>query len=219
MKLVDTFAELFAQIQLLFGDDEERHQSYDYQQLRSLTEAMLIEQQSAAQSAGYTVETINSARFAVFTLIDELVLSSNWDGRGQWRASMLQKNHFGTVQGGVEFFDRLQRLNPFNPLERDIREVFYYCLTLGFKGKYYRSEDEPQLRTLVDNNLQVLSDAPKDKIYPRAYESNYEKAIIPTTPIDWKPVFIAAPVLTWVAFYLYYKTNILTLIQKLIAEL
>ena len=218
MRLVDTFAELFATLLEMFGSSELCH-SYDYAHLRERIEALLEAQILDARAQNFDEHYIQMARFAVVAHIDEVVLASQWQERDDWRASLLQKQLFSSTRGGVMFFEKLQALNPFNPAERDVREVYFYCLAMGFKGQYYRPEDEAILLSLQESNLEALAGEYKACLFPQVYATAPAQGKIPTTPMQWLPVWVAAPILAMVALYLHYRADIDSLIQQLIAEL
>jgi len=218
MKLVDSFAELFACLLEVFGSEGD-YQGYDYQQLRDRIESLFAEQLKVSSGMGLDDHYIQSARFAVVSYIDELVLSSDWEGRSQWKSDLMQRDIYNTSQGGIEFFENLQKLNSFNPVEREVREVYFYCLSMGFKGQYYRPEDEATLIGLVDSNLDVLAEDTSGCLYPLAYEKVVAEGVLPTSPVDWRPVWVATPILTVVALYLFYKAEIYMLLQQLVVEL
>ena len=100
-----------------------------------------------------SAEEYNEARFAICAWVDEALLSSSWQGRGEWQKDSLQRRFFQTSDAGEEFFERLNRLGP---QQRDARELYYLCLAMGFKGRYHQAGDEPLLEQLKTSNLKYL---------------------------------------------------------------
>jgi len=124
----------------------------------------------AAQSAS-PVER-EEARFALVVFADEMVLRSDWEGRGEWLAEPLQLQLFRTNRGGDEFFERLARLRAEHT---DAREVFFLCLAFGFEGQY--ADREPERRALIAQNFEMLRVAGRaadvattSPLTPAAYE-------------------------------------------------
>ena len=50
-----------------------------------------------------------------------------------------------------------KKLNSIGPHQRDVREVYYICLAMGFAGQYCNEGDDYLLEQLKTSNLKVLS--------------------------------------------------------------
>ncbi len=85
--------------------------------------------------------------------VDEAVLTSAWPEAQRWQGQQLQKILFNTSRAGVEFFQRLESLPG---TEKAVREVFYFCLMLGFKGRYAFTSDRLMLDSIKQKQLEVL---------------------------------------------------------------
>jgi type IV / VI secretion system protein, DotU family len=96
-------------------------------------------------------DTIAEAKYALIALIDETVLSVPGICRDYWMSRPLQLEHFGDNIAGQEFYNKLQKmlLQPEN--KKDVLEVYYLCLSLGFEGKYKISN--PEERTAIMEDL------------------------------------------------------------------
>lgn len=75
-------------------------------------------------------------KYALAAFIDELVMSSNWDGKLAWMANTLQWQYFGEHRGGEGYFNRLAELRQQGSEKVDLLELYYLCLELGFQGMY-----------------------------------------------------------------------------------
>ena len=95
----------------------------------------------------------DQARFVVCAWIDESILGSPWQHRDQWQREQLQRLYYNTFEAGEEVFDRL---NAIGYQQNDVREVYFLCLSLGFKGKFIRPEDDFLLEQLKTSNLKLL---------------------------------------------------------------
>lgn len=82
----------------------------------------------------FQVEATDAALFAVCAWADEQIMNSEWEGvSDRWSNTLLQKVFFDTSLAGSEFFDKMNNLSTRQMLAKDI---YAYCLTCGFKGKY-----------------------------------------------------------------------------------
>ena len=108
----------------------------DYGVVRRRIMDSLGEFANHARNAGYTTPVVDTARFALVALLDELVLMSEWTGKAQWASSPMQLELFQTNTAGQEFFVRLSDLRTRFEENRELIEIYHDCLALGFKGKY-----------------------------------------------------------------------------------
>jgi type IV/VI secretion system ImpK/VasF family protein len=135
----------------------------------------LLEQaKAAAKRQGMLEQEFQDASFAVVAWADETILkNSTWDHQNRWKASPLQLEYFQTRNAGEELFERLARLRPE---QKEIREVYYLCLGLDFKGRYFLGlEDELKLNQIRQEQIQHLPLAVEDvqrleKVTPQPYE-------------------------------------------------
>lgn len=86
-----------------------------------------------SRSSGHPDETIDHARYAVVAWTDETAMTSAWPGALAWRLSPLQKHYYATTRAGVEFFLRLEALDP---RDHASREVYALALASGFQGHF-----------------------------------------------------------------------------------
>ena len=120
-------------------------------------------------------EDYDLARFAIFAWIDEAILSSSWNEKNLWQAEQLQRFYYKTTDAGEIFFDRL---NAIGPHQRDVREVYYLCLAMGFSGRFCHEGDEYLLEQVKTSNLKLLTGSSmglpsleQGDIFPDAYPS------------------------------------------------
>jgi type VI secretion system protein ImpK len=88
------------------------------------------------KTAGIADEAVNESLYAIVALIDEAVLSVPGPCRDYWFGRPLQLDLFGDNIAGEEFYKRLQKLQEAAEKKKDVLEVYYLCLSLGFEGKY-----------------------------------------------------------------------------------
>ena len=75
---------------------------------------------------------------------DEMVSASTWSGRDQWEAQSLEQERFKSSLAGQKFFENIDALRDS---QRQVLEIYYVCLTLGFEGGY-RGDDQEKRREL-----------------------------------------------------------------------
>ncbi len=108
----------------------------DDEGLRQRYLELLAEFKARAVRAGYHVELVDAARFALVALIDERVMALDAPIREAWEAAPLQRHLFQTFNAREAFFDRLATVRtPADGEHADVLELFHLCLCLGFKGR------------------------------------------------------------------------------------
>jgi type VI secretion system protein ImpK len=173
--------------------------------LRGRFTTLIAAQERRARSGEAVWESYLEARFAVLAWIDELVLNSPWPERDQWQHLML--TYHSTLNAGKQFFERLERLPA---TARDVQEVYYYCLALGFEGKYALGDNPATLRELRQTLYHQLSAAagrlqPGDaRLFPEAYRR--PPAAAPPARRKWLALWlgllVAVPIVLFVVYLL-----------------
>ena len=102
------------------------------------------------KAIGMAEDSILEAKYAMVALIDETVLSVPGACRDYWISMPMQLDYFGDNLAGHEFFEKLQKmlLQPEN--KKDVLEVYFLCLSLGFEGKYRLFNPEERV-TIMDD--------------------------------------------------------------------
>jgi type VI secretion system protein ImpK len=104
-----------------------------FEQVKGDIQRLLSDSQKKMSQGHFSQEDYDLARFAIVAWADETILSSDWNSKDKWQREQLQRIYYQTTDAGEIFFDRL---NSIGPHQRDVREVYYLCLALGFKGRY-----------------------------------------------------------------------------------
>lgn len=89
-----------------------------------------------AQASGIDPDTISSSRYVLCTVLDEAVLSTPWGNSSGWSQQSLLSLFHKEVSGGERFFDLLKSLAQNPTKNRNLLELMYLCLALGFEGRY-----------------------------------------------------------------------------------
>ncbi|MFM0250236.1 type VI secretion system protein TssL, long form [Paraburkholderia sediminicola] len=105
--------------------------------------------QTRAQQAAISIETIVGARYCLCTALDEAAALAPWGG-GTWSTHSLLVAFHNETWGGEKFFQLLARLSTHPREHRNIIELQYFCLVLGFQGRYRVVQNgAAQLETLT----------------------------------------------------------------------
>lgn len=106
-------------------------------------------------TAGIGKDNVDEAVYAIVALIDETVLSVPGSCRDYWFGRPLQLDLFGDNIAGEEFFVRLQKMLAQAEKKKDVLEIYYLCLSLGFEGKFKIMNPEERL-VLLDETGRKL---------------------------------------------------------------
>lgn len=233
MHLSDCFLELLTFVRYV-ADSPELAET-DYATVRADV-ALLIERlEQRARDEGIPREQFDMARFAVFAWVDEAVLCSDWPGAREWLHATLQREHYGTVNAGEEFFERLdavlrqcggqaQEESPLAEFAREsehemvqhcaseeVLEVYTLCLSLGFTGMYFNEGDGGRLEELRRDCLARIvgrQTAAGLDAFPEAYGSGGTVRRKPRYHRVFDPlsiVFVILPLLVAAGIYIAYR--------------
>jgi type VI secretion system protein ImpK len=89
-----------------------------------------------ARKAGVSADDVIAARYALCTVIDEAVLATPWGSQSAWPQESLLLIFHKERKGGEKFFEILEQLLRDAGHHREVLEVYYACLALGFEGRY-----------------------------------------------------------------------------------
>lgn len=156
MRMIDCFSEAIART-LQHTEAIRGGETPDYETVSLDIKSALSEHARDYLAGGYSEDQYDTAKYAVLAFIDEALQSSSWEHKDRWKDKLLQTIHFQTVNAGEGFYERLSALSPVNPAEKDIREVYYYCLALGFRGRYFSPDDQTRLEEIRKRNLNLLT--------------------------------------------------------------
>lgn len=169
MRLTDYFMELFAYIVYFSKSAHARQPAYE--KVRTDIERMMTESELCIKENACSQEDYDDARFAVAAWVDEMILRSAWKEKNRWQREKLQFVYFRTADAGELFFEKLNNLGPH---QMDVREVYYFCLSLGYMGQY----DDMILTGLKTSNLKLLTGSSvalptleKDNMFTEAYSA------------------------------------------------
>ncbi len=171
MRLSDCFMEIIAYVDCLLEDGGQQNGSFE--RVQADMDRLFSKSRECATSGGFTGEDFDLAMFAVCAWVDERILSSGWPHKALWQREQLQRKYFNTTNAGEEFFEKMNSLGPH---QRDVREIYFMCLCLGFAGRYCHEGDEYLLEQVKMSNLKLLTGASvavpslqNETLFPSAY--------------------------------------------------
>ena len=183
-----------------------------FEQVRADITRLLTQSEECPGKGLFSEEDYDLARFAICAWVDEAILSSPWEQKTQWQREQLQRIYYNTADAGEEFFEKLNTLGLH---QRDVREVYYLCLSLGFMGRYCNKGDEYLLEQLKSSNLKLLAGSSmgipslqRSELFPEAHS---------TTAAELEPqrqkfrfslshlITLAAPIALFGLLFLIYK--------------
>ncbi|MDE2147428.1 MAG: DotU family type VI secretion system protein [Burkholderiales bacterium] len=92
--------------------------------------------ESVARAQGLPNEQVVAARYILCTLLDEAASGTPWGGSGAWASQSLLVHFHNEAWGGEKVFQLLTRLAESPAQHRNLLELVYAALALGFEGRY-----------------------------------------------------------------------------------
>lgn len=127
-------------------------------QLKEQIAHSIREFERRARAQNIAAERVMAARYVLCTLIDEAAASTPWGGSGAWARNSLLVAFHNEAWGGEKVFQLMARLAENVGANRDLLELIYACLALGFQGRYRVLEGGPaQLEAVRDRLAQLLA--------------------------------------------------------------
>jgi len=210
MHLTDCFIEVVAYVAYFLRSVEQKQPPYD--QTRADVLRLLSQSQGGLKEGRISQEDHDLAHFAICAWVDEAILHSQWQEKGRWQKEQLQRLFYQTTEAGEEFFERLNRVGMH---QREVREIYYLCLAMGFKGRYCHEGDDYLLDQVKTSNLKLLLAASlgipsldRVELFPEAYPPEGQTLGGPSRGFQFTAAvigFIAAPVCLFGLLFLIYR--------------
>jgi type VI secretion system protein ImpK len=210
MRLTDCFIELVAYAAYFLKTVAKKQPPFD--QVKADIQRLISKSQESLNKGAFSQEDYDLARFAIFAWIDEAILNSSWKEKHMWQGEQLQRFYYQTADAGEIFFERLNILGPH---QRDVREVYYLCLAIGFMGRYCHEGDEYLLEQLKTSNLKLLTGSSvglpsleKGELFPEAYPVESNEVVSPKGKkrlSTFTLLCLGAPVLLYSVLFLTYR--------------
>ena len=150
--------------------------------------------EARARRQGIAAERVMAARYILCTLLDEAAASTPWGGSGAWgRYSLLAMFHNETW-GGEKVFQLMARLAQDPAGNRDLLELIYAAVCLGFEGRYRVVEGgRAQLEAVRDRLAHIIGKERGD--HAPALAQNWRGQRVKRRPLlSWLPLWVSGAV-------------------------
>jgi type VI secretion system protein ImpK len=125
--------------------------------LRSQLAQSIRDFESAAHQRGIPPERVMAARYVLCTMLDEAAGDTPWGGSGVWGRHSLLASFHNEVFGGEKVFQLMARLAEKPDQNRDLLELIYAAMALGFEGRYRVIDNgRAQLEAVRDKLAQII---------------------------------------------------------------
>jgi len=113
--------------------------------------------EATARARGEREDMVVPARYALCTLLDEIVLSTPWGAESAWARETLLIRFHREAGGGEKFFRILEQAMQDPGGRLHLIEFLYVCMALGLEGKYKIQRDgHRQLQAVMDQTYEVI---------------------------------------------------------------
>lgn len=161
--------------------------------------------------------------YCLCCVVDEAVMATPWGRDSPWKAESLLSAIHQETWGGEKFFSVLERLLAAPEGRRDLFVFLYWCLALGYRGKYAnQTNGDAELEvwlTRIRNRVNELRGAnastepltdPLKNVAPRHYRMQRQ---LPW----WTPWVVMVVFCTGV--YLYFASKLDSITQQVLVSL
>jgi type VI secretion system protein ImpK len=147
-----------------------------------------------AATAGIAPERVMAARYVLCTMIDEAAADTPWGGSGVWAESSLLTMFHNEAWGGEKVFQLMARLAEKPEANRDLLELIYCALVLGFEGRYRVIDNgRAQLEAVRDKLSQIVRQQRGD--HSPALAQNWRGQVAKrNVALSWLPLAATAAV-------------------------
>lgn len=118
--------------------------------LRPKASGMLADFEKRAERYRFNHRIVSVSKFALASFVDETVLTNNFPLRNEWEKNPLQLELFGEQLAGNKFFEKLDAMLKQVDVTADAVEIYYFCMLLGFRGRYAVYEQDKFLAIMQE---------------------------------------------------------------------
>ena len=134
--LMNPLVSAAGKLLVLMGKLRGVSQMPNVQALRASTAEAVTQFEANARRAGASNESVLAARYVLCTAIDEAVANTPWGVQAGWNKHSLLVQFHNEAFGGEKVFQLLAKLAQDVPTHRNLLELIYAVLALGFEGRY-----------------------------------------------------------------------------------
>ncbi len=124
--------------------------------LRQKIAGMLEDFEKRAERYRFNHKIVQVSKFALASFVDETVLTNNFPLKNEWEKNPLQLEYFGEQLAGNKFFDKLSAMLKQTDVTADAVEIYYFCMLLGFKGRYAVYEHDKLLAIMQETANELV---------------------------------------------------------------
>lgn len=177
--------------------------------------------ETRARALGVSAETILGARYCLCTALDETAAQTPWGGSGVWSRHSLLVTFHNETWGGEKFFQLLAKLAQNPQQHAHLLELMYYCLALGFEGRFRIVDNgRTQLETLKQRLLTILHQVRGE--YERPLAMHWQPAVTPPKRTwEMMPLWVTASLALLIAIgaYLWFMFSLANMTGELFATI
>ena len=113
----------------------------DQGDMRDRTAREMREFERRAREAEIPMEEMRPAHYALCASLDDVVLNTPWGARGRWKERPLSATFHNDSGSGDGFFDQIRIMRKEPERHRNVLELMYLCMALGFMGPFRGTPD------------------------------------------------------------------------------
>ena len=174
----------------------------DLAQLRERLAAEIRFFERRALEAGVLQDQVIGARYCLCTVLDETAMQTPWGSNGEWAQHSLLTRFHDETWGGEKYFQLLSRVAQNPQKHLDLLELMYFCIALGFEGRFRIIENgHAQLETLRQRLATIIQTARGERERSLSPHWRGEEGVVQ----PWRviPVWVVATVGTVIGLALY----------------
>ncbi len=152
----------------------------------------LREFDAKGRSAGIEAQRLLASRYILCTALDEAAAGTPWGGAGQWARQNLLVSFHNEAYGGEKVFQLMAKLAEQPQANRDLLELIYAVLALGFEGQFkLQPGGAAQLEAVRQRLAQIITKERGD--VARALAQHWQPATHKRRPyLSWLPLWVTA---------------------------
>jgi type VI secretion system protein ImpK len=136
-----------------------------------------------ATSARLPADEVLRARYVLCALLDDIVLNTPWGPRSRWPAQRLAAVFHQDVDAGRGFFRELEQAERAPERHRDLLELMYACLAMGFEGVYRINPPPGRTLAQIKDDLYRLLGRFRSQV-DRSLSPNWQGSGIAPAPVQ-----------------------------------
>ncbi len=217
MRLVDCFSEIFYYTLFLKRID---FGLLSFDEVNNQYKKLFDQAMKSNKQGEFSKEEWQDGLFAVCALIDETILCSEWDEKQKWLSAPLQYTYCKTFNAGEEFFEKINQLKD---KDNGIRIVYYYCMKLGLKGRYYKDADSEKLEEIKSDTLKLITGREgslfPERLFNYTYVNPAEKPKKSWLNFLVILLSITVPTVLFICLFIFYRESLLDIFNSYFKDL